>query len=119
MKIKKDTHAIGKSPKVVFLKGKKQFIEDLDREVRVVKQSSYFVEDLARDFHTKYGIIKKTDLQKGGRVQSDSEKEFSVFDAFFIDKYRRIKRLAQIIALKDIGLILEKTGVGNRSLVVE
>lgn len=104
---------------MVFLKGKKQFVEELDREVRVVKQSSYFVEETARDLHTQYGVIKKNDLQKGGRVQSDRGKEFSIFDASFVDRYRRIKRLAQIIPLKDIGFILAKTGVGSESLVVE
>ncbi|MBI4738126.1 methyltransferase domain-containing protein [Candidatus Woesearchaeota archaeon] len=107
------------TPKIVFIKGKKQFVEDLDREVRVLKQGSYFVDDTSRDFHTQHGIIKKMDLQKGGRVLSDRGKEFSVFDASFIDSYRRIKRLAQIIPLKDLGFILAKTGVGSKSVVVE
>jgi tRNA (adenine57-N1/adenine58-N1)-methyltransferase len=104
---------------MIFLKGKKQFVEDLDREVSVVKQSTYFTQDTSKDFHTKYGIIKKADLVKCGRVLSDQGKEFSVCEASFIDDYRRIKRLAQIIPLKDIGFIIAKTGVGKDSVVVE
>ena len=48
--------------KILVRKGKKQFIEDLDREVTVVKEKSYFVDDVGKNFSTQYGTISKSDL---------------------------------------------------------
>ncbi len=106
-------------PKVVIRKAKKQFFEDLGREVTVTKPVSFYVADLDKPLSTKYGTIKADDLKKTGVVLSDTKKEFNVFDASFIDKYRRIRRAPQIIPLKDIGVILAFTGVGRDSVVVE
>lgn len=108
-----------KKAKIILIKSKKEYIEDLDREVTVVKHRQYFVEDLTKDLQTDYGTIKKSDLKKTGRIQTERNKEFSIFDASFIDIYKRLKRLPQIIPLKDIGFILAQTGVGSESIVVE
>lgn len=105
--------------KILVRKGKKQHFEDLDREVTIVKEKQFYVQDTSRDFSTQYGSIKKSDLKKTGKVMSSQDKEFSIFDASFIDQYKRLKRLPQIIPLKDIGFILAKTGVGRESTVVE
>jgi tRNA (adenine57-N1/adenine58-N1)-methyltransferase len=108
-----------KKAKILIRKGKKQYIEDLDREVTTVKEKRFYVDEFSRDFSTTYGIIKKTDLKKTGTVKSSQDKEFNIFDASFIDTYKRIRRLPQIIPLKDIGYIIAKTGVGPNSIVVE
>lgn len=108
-----------KKAKIILIKSKKEYIEELDREVTVVKHRQYFVTDLTKDLQTDYGTIKKSDLKKTGTIQTDRKKEFRIFDAGFIDNYRRIKRLPQIIPLKDIGFILAQTGVGSESIVVE
>ncbi len=105
--------------KILIQKGKKQYFEDLGREVSIVKESRLYISDFSRDFSTKYGTIKKADLKKTGTVKSSQDKEFRIFDASFIDVYRRIKRAPQIIPLKDIGYILGQTGVGSDSIVVE
>jgi tRNA (adenine57-N1/adenine58-N1)-methyltransferase len=108
-----------KKAKILIRKGKKQFFEDLDREVTIVKEKHFYVNDLSKDFSTQYGSIKKADLKKNGTIKSSQKKEFSIFDASFLDNYKRIKRLPQIIPLKDIGYILSMTGVGPESTVVE
>ncbi len=108
-----------KKAKILIRKGKKQYIEDLDREVTTVKEKRFYIEDLSRDFSTPYGSIKKADLKKTGVVRSSQNKEFHIFDADFIDHYRRIRRVPQIIPLKDIGFILASTGIGRDSKVVE
>jgi tRNA (adenine57-N1/adenine58-N1)-methyltransferase catalytic subunit len=108
-----------KKAKILIRKGKKQFIEDLDREVTTVKEKRFYIGDLSRDFSTQYGTIKKADLKKTGTVRSSQNKDFSIFDASFIDHYKRMKRLPQIIPLKDIGFIIAKTGIGPESVVVE
>lgn len=108
-----------KKAKILIRKGKKQFFEDLDREVTIVKEKRFYVEDTSKDFATQYGTIKKADLKKSGTITSSQNKEFNIFDATFIDDYMRIKRAPQIIPLKDIGFIIASTGIGPESTVVE
>ena len=108
-----------KKAKILIRKGKKQYFEDLDREVTIVKEKHFYVDDFSRDFSTQYGSIKKADLKRTGKIMSSQKKDFSIFDASFIDNYKRIKRMPQIIPLKDIGFIISKTGIGPQSIVVE
>lgn len=105
--------------KILLRPQKKQFIEDLNKEVTVVKEAKYIVEDTSKDFHSAEGIISKEDLQKTGVVTTSKDKEFHIIDGTYIDEYLRIKRLAQIIPLKDIGYIISYTGLGKDSVVVE
>lgn len=80
----------------------------------------FLVKDTNKDMHTQFGYFKKEDLKaKKGRIKTNTGKEFTVFDAYFIDLYKKIKRSAQIIPLKDIGLIAAETGVNNKSKVVD
>lgn len=82
----------------------------------------YFIKDLDKDFHTKYGVIKKEDLKKakdGDSILSDHHEECAVYSPDFIDNYRKIERLAQIPLLKDIGFIIAELGLGRDSIVVE
>lgn len=106
-------------PKILIRKGKKQFFDDLDREVTIVKEKQFYVEDISREFGTQYGAIRKADLKKSGTIKSSQGKEFRIFDASFIDEYKHLKRLPQIIPLKDIGFMIAKTGVGKESTVIE
>ncbi|MBU2561900.1 MAG: hypothetical protein KKD17_06395 [Nanoarchaeota archaeon] len=108
-----------KKAKILIRKGKKQYFEDLDRDVTIVKEKQFYIEDLSKDFSTPYGSMSKANLKKTGTVKSSQDKEFRIFDASFIDNYKRIRRLPQIIPLKDIGYIIAKTGVGPDSVVVE
>ena len=108
-----------KKAKILIRKGKKQFIDDLNREVTIVKEKRFYIDDFSKDFSTSYGMIKKSDLKKTGAILSSTKKEFSIFDASFIDHYKRIRRMPQIIPLKDIGSIIAKTGVGPESVVIE
>lgn len=79
----------------------------------------FLVRDTKKDFHTKYGFFKKEDLSKNSMIKSNIGKVFNIFDASFIDLFRKIKRDAQIIPLKDIGLIVTETGINNKSKVVD
>ena len=90
-------------------------------KVLINKQDKFLVKDQDKDFHTEYGFFKKEDLKKktGSNIISNTGKEFTVFNPYFIDLYRKIKRNAQIIPLKDIGLIIAETGIGNNSKVAD
>ncbi len=105
--------------KIIIRKGKKEFFEDLDREVTIVKEKKFYVEDFSKDFDTQYGKIKKADLKKTGTIRSSQKKDFRIFNSSFIDDYMRIKRAPQIIPLKDIGFIIASTGIGPQSIIVE
>lgn len=78
----------------------------------------YLVKDTSRDFHTKHGIVKKSDFRKK-KGKTNTGKEFIVFDPFFIDKYKKMKRTAQIILPKDIGFIVSECGLGKDSVVFD
>ncbi len=81
----------------------------------------FYVRDTNTDFHTQYGYIKSSDLKKGSgsKVKTNTGKELSIFSPFFIDIYRKIKRNAQIIPLKDIGLIISETGINKTSKIID
>ena len=80
----------------------------------------FLVKDISKDMHTQFGYFKKEDLKaKNGRIKTNTGKEFAIFDAYFIDLHKKIKRGAQIIPLKDIGLIVSETGVNKKSKVVD
>src|SRR3989344_9376567 len=81
----------------------------------------FYIKETDKDFHTQFGFVKKSDLVKkeGSVVESNTGEAFTVLKPAFIDLYRRIKRDAQIISLKDIGIILAETGVDSKSRVLD
>ncbi|MBS3102430.1 methyltransferase domain-containing protein [Candidatus Woesearchaeota archaeon] len=81
----------------------------------------FLVRDFNSDFHTQFGFFRKDDLKKksGSRILSNTKSEFTIFEPCFIDLYRKIKRGAQIIPLKDIGAIIAETGINSKSRVVD
>ena len=82
----------------------------------------FYVKDLNQDMHTQYGFVSKEELGKakdGELLKSNTGKEFFVFEPAFIDLYRKIKRDAQIIPLKDIGQIITETGMNKESKVLD
>ena len=105
--------------KLLIKKEKKVYVEDLDKEVVLSGFEKHYV-DAGKDFHTKHGIIsKKNLLKKAGSIVKIQTHEFIILDPVFIDHYKRIKRLAQIITLKDIGAIIANTGLTKDSVVLD
>ncbi len=89
-------------------------------KVLISKNDKFLVKDTAEDYHTKHGFFKKEDLKKSSKaIKTNTGKEFSIFSPFFIDLYKKIKRDAQIIPLKDIGLIVAETGINDKSKIVD
>lgn len=93
------------------------------KKVLITRQGrKFYAKDINQDLHTQYGFIKKEELKKakeGSLLKSNTNKEFFVFNPYFIDLYRKIKRDAQIIPLKDIGLIIAETGLNKQSKVLD
>ncbi|MBW2990246.1 methyltransferase domain-containing protein [Candidatus Woesearchaeota archaeon] len=107
------------SKKVLIKKEKKTFVKDLNREVTVSGFEKHLV-DSGKDFHTKHGIISKNNLlKKAGSTAKVANHEYIILDPVFLDHYKRIKRLAQIITLKDIGAIISNTGLTKDSNVLD
>jgi len=80
----------------------------------------YYIRDISKDYHTNEGFIKKEFLSKNNSiVKTNTGIEIYILDPSFIDLYRKIKRLPQIIPLKDIGAIIANTGINKNSLVVD
>lgn len=89
------------------------------KKVVLTEDRQYYLKDTSKDFNTEFGMISKKDLKKNGRVLTNKGKEMFVFDAGFVDRFRKLKRGAQIITLKDAGCIISETGINNRCKVVE
>ena len=107
--------------KILFKKGKKEFIKEINKEVTISKQRFYYILDETKDFSTEDGLIVKKDYKKkdGSIVKTNKNKEFVIFSAGFTDNYKKIGRKAQIITKKDIGVILTESGVDKNSKVVD
>ncbi len=93
------------------------------KKILITQQGrKFYVRDTGQDLHTQYGFVKKEDLKKakeGDLLRSNTGKEFHIFNPHLIDSYRKIKRDAQIIPLKDIGLIIAETGINKKSRVLD
>ena len=107
--------------KLLITKGKKEFVKDLNRIVKIDRPRKYLIQDISKDFHCKEGVMLKKDLKKkdGSKIKTNIKKEFTLLTADFIDIYKKIKRSAQIVSLKDIGLIIAETGINKTSKVVD
>ena len=91
------------------------------KKVLITKQGKkFYVKDVNQDIHTQFGFVKSDDLKKENtKVKTNTEKELFLLNPSFIDIYKKIKRGAQIIPLKDIGLIIAETGIGKESKVLD
>ncbi|MGM5484722.1 MAG: tRNA (adenine-N1)-methyltransferase [Nanobdellota archaeon] len=78
----------------------------------------FFIKDTNKDFHTQYGYISKDDFRKR-RPKTNTGKELSCFKPFFHDLYKKMKRGAQIIPLKDLAMIIAETGINNDTVVID
>lgn len=78
----------------------------------------FYIKDLTQDYHCQFGVVKKEDLKKK-TVTTNTGKTLANIPAGFIDNFKKIKRGAQIIPLKDIGVIIAKTGINNKTVVVD
>ena len=93
------------------------------KKVLITRQGrKFFAKDLSQDLHTQYGFVKKEDLKDakdGSTLKSNTGKEFFIFTPLFIDLYKKIKRDAQIIPLKDVGYIIAETGINKESRILD
>ncbi len=88
------------------------------------KNESYFVNlERSQDLNTKSGIIKIKELKKkifGSRIKTHLGKEFYIINPTILDKInKKVKRGAQVILPKDIGIILTYTGLRPDSKVID
>ena len=91
-------------------------------KILMTRQGKKFFAKGNEDLHTQYGFVSKDDLAKakdGDILKSNTGREFFSFTPSFIDLYRKIKRDAQIIPLKDIGVIIAETGINRESKVLD
>jgi tRNA (adenine57-N1/adenine58-N1)-methyltransferase len=100
--------------KVLMSKEKQEYVESIGRAVVIAKPRYYYVR--SGSFNCGEGEIKKL---KNGKVKTNKGKEFFCFDSTFKDDFGQIKRLAQIITPKDIGIIITECGLNKDSVVVE
>ncbi len=91
------------------------------KKVLITKEGKrFYIRDANKDVHTQFGLIKSKSLKKkSGIVKSNTGKQFFIMPSNFVDKFARIKRLAQIITLKDIATIITETGINKESKVVD
>lgn len=93
----------------------------MSKRILVTDEGKFFyVDNLKRDFHTQHGFVKKPELRKRkGDVKTSTGKEFAIFEPSFIDNYKKMKRHAQIMTLKDIGQVIANTGINKNSFVLD
>lgn len=92
----------------------------ITRVLSTLDGDHFYMREGEKDCHTQYGVVKDAAFAKdGSKVVSNTGKEFFIFSPSFADIYRKIKRGAQIIPLKDIGLIIAETGIGKESTIVD
>ncbi len=95
-------------------------MEEITRILIDKKGRKFFY--VGKDVHTKFGFIRADDINKskdGAVVESNRGEKFYVISPSFSDLYRKIKRLPQIIHIKELGMIAAETGVDKDSVVLD
>ena len=106
--------------KLLIKKERKKYLEDFGRDVIVQRQEKHMIDNIEKDFHTKFGTIKKEFFsEKDGSSFKLGNQEYRILTPGFIDMYLEIGRLAQIIPLKDIGSIITFTGINRNSKILD
>jgi tRNA (adenine57-N1/adenine58-N1)-methyltransferase len=88
----------------------------------ISKSSRKFFSKADSDLHTQYGMLKKEDYEKanfGDELKTNKDISLFMVEPSYVDYYHKIKRLAQIIPLKDIGSIITETGINKNSVVLD
>ena len=86
------------------------------------KDESHIINRTDKDFNTKSGIIRASEMKKGfgKKIKSHLGKEFLIVKPTVKDILeKKLERSAQVILPKDMALILGYTGMRNDSLVVD
>lgn len=94
----------------------------MERLLLIHKSLKSFLVDKNKDFHSHLGSIKKDILinaRPGDILKTTKGEELYVLEPFFYDLYSRIERKAQIIPIKDLGIILSTTLVSKEDIVVD
>ncbi len=88
--------------------------------VRDGELRQYMVDD-AKDFHCNEGSIAKDELKKspGSVVKTNRGVTYFLIDPAFLDRFFKIRRLAQIIPLKDLGSILVYAKISRSSVIAD
>jgi tRNA (adenine57-N1/adenine58-N1)-methyltransferase catalytic subunit len=92
------------------------------KRLLVNKDKYYIIQDETKDFHCNEGMIKSDDIKKskpGSILKTNKGIIYNVLESSFLDEYKKLKRGAQIIPRKDIGLIITETGITKDSIVIE
>ena len=102
-------------------KQNKEKIETTRKITKILytKEGKKFYQWDNNDIHTQHGYIKSEDVVVGKRLLSNVNKEFFAIEPSFIDLYKKIKRKAQIVPLKEIGVLITETGLNKKSNVVD
>ncbi|MGC9079600.1 MAG: tRNA (adenine-N1)-methyltransferase [Nanopusillaceae archaeon] len=81
----------------------------------------FYIEDVNRDFHTNFGVIRKEDLNKSNEkiIKSHLGEEFLILDDNFNDLIKYLKRGPQSTHQKDIGLLISLVGIEKGWKIVE
>ncbi len=91
------------------------------KKILINKENEYFIYN-DKDIHTKYGVLKKEIIDKekiGSLIKTNKNKEFYLINASQIDLYKKIKRIPQLMMLKDISSIIAYTGINKKSIIGE
>lgn len=100
---------------VIFKPARAAMVDGIRRIVSNHEQ--WRIADTTKDFHSRFGIIKKEDLKPG--VVTLGNETFYIIPSSFIDTYKSMRRKAQIITRKDAGFILGFCGMTKESVIVE
>jgi len=106
-------------PKLLIRKKHKVLVDGVERTIS--KQMQYLVQDITKPFNTKFGRIPPKELKKkaGSAAKTEQGKDFTIIEADFLDQFKRLKKFAQTVTLKDIAHIVTETGINKDSVVVD
>lgn len=108
------------SKKKILIRQARSVIDhETGRRVCLGKFKKHLVREPKKGFSDSKNKIPVADLTAAPHRFVAGKDQYLTIDADFLDQYKGMKRLAQIITLKDIGRIITLLGLTKDSVVVE
>jgi tRNA (adenine57-N1/adenine58-N1)-methyltransferase len=105
--------------KVLIRLPRKKFVEELGRDISLGEFEKHIVKNTDKPFSDVKHTLTSEQLQQEPCRFPVKDDQYIILNTDFLDEYKGIKRLAQIITLKDIGRIITLLGINRDSVVVE
>lgn len=105
--------------KILIKLPRTKHVEELGKNITLGTFEKHYIANTARSFSDKRNTIRPEELKQPPHRFTKGQDHYLTLDADNLDDYKQLRRLAQIISLKDLGRISTLLGIDRDTVLVE